>query len=71
MDQEENRLFAPEVRQKQWRCRVCHTPLPSEPDAIRRVIEYIGDPGTAWLVRYCPDRDCRRGHLQALEDEPH
>jgi hypothetical protein len=64
----EYKLLCPGVRQRRLYCSACQTPLPFEPDLVRRVIERRGAASVTWLVRRCRNPTCFASNLQANDE---
>lgn len=65
MMQEEYQLPGSGIEYHQLVCNRCQTPLPLEPNLIRRVKMSINGPLTSWEIRRCPT--CGLSNAWAME----
>jgi RNase P subunit RPR2 len=74
MMQEEYQQTGPGPAFTRTLCVQCHTPLPFEPDLVRRIKMSLEGPITSWAVRRCHVCGASNvqalDHLRAIEDEP-
>jgi hypothetical protein len=66
--EQEYLILGPGVRQRRRYCSHCQSPLPFEPDLIRRVISRTGGPEAVWMVRHCRNPICQATDMQAGDD---